>query len=44
MDILTLEDINYTYNDYEIWEGNWELIENVPFAMSPALMRKYPKA
>lgn len=26
---------NYTYTDYEQWEGRWELIEGIPFAMSP---------
>lgn len=27
---------HYTYDDYARWEGDWELIEGVPFAMSPA--------
>ncbi|MBL7003709.1 MAG: Uma2 family endonuclease [Gammaproteobacteria bacterium] len=27
---------HYTSRDYEIWEGSWELIEGVPYAMSPA--------
>ncbi len=27
---------HYTYTDYLIWDGRWELIEGVPFAMSPA--------
>ena len=26
----------YTYDDYCHWEGRWELIEGIPFAMSPA--------
>jgi len=26
----------YTYDDYAGWEGRWELIEGVPFAMSPS--------
>ncbi len=26
----------YTYEDYCQWEGNWELIEGMPYAMSPA--------
>lgn len=26
----------YTYDDYCLWEGNWELIEGMPYAMSPA--------
>ena len=27
---------NYTYEDYCQWEGKWELIEGMPYAMSPA--------
>jgi len=27
---------NYTYSDYIYWEGDWELIYGVPYAMSPA--------
>ncbi|OHD14673.1 MAG: hypothetical protein A2Y41_06070 [Spirochaetes bacterium GWB1_36_13] len=27
---------HYTYNDYLLWEGKWELIFGVPYAMSPA--------
>ena len=26
----------YTYDDYCLWEGRWELIEGMPYAMSPA--------
>jgi Uma2 family endonuclease len=26
---------NYTYEDYCQWEGQWELIEGIPYAMSP---------
>ncbi len=26
---------HYTYEDYCQWEGRWELIEGVPYAMSP---------
>lgn len=26
----------YTYEDYCLWEGRWELIGGMPFAMSPA--------
>jgi Uma2 family endonuclease len=25
-----------TWNDYQQWEGAWELIEGIPYAMSPA--------
>ena len=31
----------YTYSDYTMWEGDWELIEGVPVAMAPAPMRKH---
>ncbi len=27
---------HYTYDDYVQWEGKWEVIEGVPYAMSPA--------
>ena len=27
---------NYTYEDYLNWEGRWELIEGIPYAMAPA--------
>jgi Uma2 family endonuclease len=27
---------HYTYSDYCNWEGRWELIEGIPYAMSPA--------
>ena len=26
----------YTYDDYRHWEGKWELIRGIPYAMSPA--------
>ena len=26
----------YTYEDYKLWEGDWELIEGVPYAMAPS--------
>ena len=26
----------YTLEDYQYWEGNWELIEGMPYAMSPS--------
>ncbi|HHH37355.1 MAG TPA: Uma2 family endonuclease [Epsilonproteobacteria bacterium] len=29
----------YTYSDYELWEGDWELIEGIPVSMAPAPMR-----
>ena len=27
---------NYNYDDYKKWEGHWELIYGVPYAMAPA--------
>lgn len=27
---------NYTYSDYIKWEGRWEIIDGMPYAMSPA--------
>ena len=29
---------HYTYDDYAMWEGDWELFEGFPVAMSPAPM------
>lgn len=31
----------YTYEDYKLWEGKWELIYGVPYAMLPAPMIKH---
>ncbi len=31
----------YTYEDYEKWEGKWELIHGHPHAMSPSPVRKH---
>ena len=27
---------HYTYDDYCLWEGRWEIIDGIPYAMSPA--------
>ncbi len=32
---------HYTYEDYCNWEGRWELIDGIPFAMSPAPTPKH---
>ena len=32
---------HYTYEDYCLWEGNWELINGIPYAMSPAPILKH---
>lgn len=26
----------YSYNDYKLWEGNWELVNGYPYALSPS--------
>lgn len=31
----------YTYADYKRWEGDWELIYGIPYAMSPSPKRKH---
>ncbi len=37
MGALSLEDLpRYTYDEYIQWEDRWELINGVPYAMSPA--------
>lgn len=42
MGVLKEEDLpQYTYDDYALWEGDWELIYGVPYAMSPAPMIKH---
>ncbi|MEM6963549.1 MAG: Uma2 family endonuclease [Bacteroidota bacterium] len=33
----------YNYDDYIGWEGNWELIEGIPYAMSPPPIRKHQR-
>ena len=32
---------SYTYDDYKLWEGDWELIEGQPVSMAPAPMIKH---
>ena len=32
---------HYTVDDYEQWEGKWELIEGTAYAMSPAAIGKH---
>ena len=27
---------HYTYDDYKLWEGRWELIDGIAYAMSPS--------
>lgn len=33
----------YTYEDYKQWEGRWELIEGIPYAMSPLPVPKHQR-
>jgi len=32
----TLHIPRYTVKDYNLWEGEWELIDGIPYAMSPS--------
>lgn len=32
---------HYTYEDYIHWEGQWELIDGIPYAMSPSPVPKH---
>lgn len=32
---------NYSYDDYVLWEGDWELIYALPSAMAPTPMIKH---
>ena len=32
---------HYTYEDYQNWEGDWEIIDGFPYAMSPKPMIKH---
>ena len=44
MGALKEEDLPYySYDDYKLWEGDWELIHGVPYAMAPAPMIKHQK-
>lgn len=37
MGIISIENLpSYTYEEYCLWEGDWELIEGIAYAMSPA--------
>lgn len=31
----------YTYADYCLWEGDWELIDGMPYAMSPSPIKQH---
>jgi Uma2 family endonuclease len=32
---------HYTYEDYKLWDGEWELYDGIAVAMSPAPLRKH---
>jgi Uma2 family endonuclease len=32
---------HYTFEDWQRWEGQWELIQGIPYAMSPAPVPKH---
>ncbi len=41
---LRIEDLpHYTYDDYVKWEGRWELIHGIPYAMVPAPAVKHQR-
>jgi len=41
---IQLSDLpHYTYNDYRHWEGNWEVIFGIAYAMSPAPLIQHQK-
>lgn len=33
----------YTVSDYEMWEGDWELIDGIPYAMCPSANRRHQR-
>ncbi|MCK4762049.1 MAG: Uma2 family endonuclease [Candidatus Aminicenantes bacterium] len=42
--MLKMEDFpHYTYDDYLEWEGRWELISGIPYAMVPAPAKKHQR-
>jgi Uma2 family endonuclease len=44
MPALKIEDFpHYTYNDYVQWEGQWEIINGIPYAMTPAPSPKHQR-
>ena len=40
MGALKLEDLAYTYDEYKLWEGNLELMDEIAVAMSPTPIKK----
>ena len=40
--MLTIDELpHYSYQDYCRWEGDWELIEGIPYAMTPSPTLKH---
>ncbi len=31
----------FTYTDYCLWEGRWELIDGMPYAMSLSMVKRH---
>lgn len=41
---LNMEDLpHYTYEDYAQWEGKWEIIHGIPYAMTPSPVMKHQR-
>ena len=37
MNKVVIEDLpHYSYDDYKLWEGDWELIRGIPYALAPS--------
>ncbi|MEO2083345.1 MAG: Uma2 family endonuclease [Desulfurobacteriaceae bacterium] len=43
MEIAREFPISYTVEDYKIWEGDWELIDGIPYAMAPSPIWKHQR-
>ncbi|MCK5537137.1 MAG: Uma2 family endonuclease [Bacteroidales bacterium] len=44
MHAIQLKDLpHYTYDDYKLWEGKWEILYGIAYAMSPAPTIKHQK-
>ena len=43
MDLAKKYPPRYTYEDYKIWEGDWELIDGLPYAMDPSHFGKHQR-
>jgi Uma2 family endonuclease len=38
---VAVEIERYTYDDYKLWKGDWELVDGHPLAMSPSPMKDH---